>query len=75
MPFGLKIVLTLGGLVLLGVIFRIMLPHFSGWTFTGRHKMFLVPYNRLGFWVCLIAAFLASGAALVRLMISDLGLR
>jgi hypothetical protein len=75
MAFGLKMLLTVGSLVLVGVILRVMLPHFSGWTFTGRHKMFLVPYNRLGFWACIISAFLVSGAALVRLMLSDMGLR
>ncbi len=75
MAFGLKMLLTVGNLVLVGVILRVTLPHFSGWTFSGRREMFLVPYNRLAFWACIVAAFLTSGAVLVRLMLSDMGLR
>ncbi|MEJ2009361.1 MAG: hypothetical protein P8Z30_14605 [Acidobacteriota bacterium] len=67
--------LTVGGLLLLSVILRVALPHYSGVTFAGRYQTYLLPYNRVAFWACVAAAFIAAGITLFQMMLLDLGLR
>jgi len=49
------------------------LPDEAGIPFFGRQSTFVVPYSRVGFWTCLLAALTVSAMIVVRTMIADLG--
>jgi hypothetical protein len=57
------------------VIARILLPDESGIPFIGRQSMRVIPFSRVGFWTCLLAALTVSAMVVVRTMLVDLGLR
>ena len=63
-----------GGFILAAMA-RVFLPDENGLTFTGKHTTFLVPYNRIAFWTCLLAALTVSAMVVLRTMLVDLGLR
>jgi len=57
MAFGLKMLLTVGSLVLVGVILRVTLPHFSGWTFRAGAKCSSYHTTGLRFGLVLLQPF------------------
>ncbi|MGH9455109.1 MAG: hypothetical protein ACRD2O_14190 [Terriglobia bacterium] len=75
MHTGGKIVLTLCGLLAMGLVMRATLPHISGLVVMRKGQTFLLPFNRIAFWVCVIAGVVASGVVMIRAMLRDLGLR
>jgi hypothetical protein len=58
--------------ILLAVVVRALLPGEAGLTFTGVRSTLFVPYNRLGFWTCLLAALTVTGLVVIRAMLSDI---
>jgi len=63
-----------GGFVL-AVAVRAILPDESGLTFPGSQSTHFIPYSRVGFWTCLLAALTVSGMVVIRAMLVDFGLR
>jgi hypothetical protein len=57
----------------LAVAVRAVLPDQVGLTFTSLQSKILLPYSRIGFWVCLLAALTVSGMIVIRSMLVDLG--
>jgi hypothetical protein len=57
------------------VMARVFLPDESGIPFIGRHSTRVIPFSRVGFWTCLLAALTVSAMVVVRTMLVDLGLR
>ena len=72
---GLRIALVWAGGFVFAVIVRVVLPDESGIPFVGRQSSQLIPYSRVGFWTCLLAALTVSAMIVVRTMLVDLGLR
>jgi hypothetical protein len=56
---------------LLAVAVRALLPDQSGLTFTGKQATVFLPYARIGFWTCLLAALTVTGLVVWRAMYAD----
>jgi hypothetical protein len=63
-----------GGLIL-AVGVRAVLPEKSGLTFLKGDGALFVPYDRMGFWTCLLAAVTVTALVVIRAMLVDFGLR
>ncbi len=71
--FRIAIVWTAG--FLLAVAVNALLPDKLGITVYARDSALLVPFNRIGFWTCLLAAVTVTALVVIRAMMTDLGLR
>ncbi|MGC1462401.1 MAG: hypothetical protein WA802_09385 [Terracidiphilus sp.] len=73
LAFRIAIVWT-GGF-LLAVAVNALLPNKVGLTLTGSETTLMVPFNRIGFWTCLLAAVTVTALVVVRAMLTDIGWR
>jgi hypothetical protein len=73
LAFRIAIVWT-GGF-LLAVAVNVLLPDKVGLTLYGKQTALLVPFNRIGFWVCLLAALTVTALVVLRAMLADIGWR
>lgn len=71
LAFRIAVVWT-GGF-LLAVAVNAMFPDKAGITLYGKQTALLVPYNRIGFWTCLLAALTVTAFVVLRAMAADLG--
>ena len=60
---------------LLAVSVRALLPGEMGFTLYLRQTNLFVPYDRIGFWTCLLAAVTVTAMVVLRAMLVDIGLR
>ncbi len=67
-----RIALVWAGGFLLAVVVNAVLPDKIGVTLYGSANG-LIPYNRIGFWTCLLAAVTVTGLVILRAMAADLG--
>jgi len=70
-----RIALVWAGGFLLAVAVNALLPDKIGLTLYGRASALLVPFNRIGFWTCLLAAVTVTALVVFRAMAADLGWR
>lgn len=70
-----KIALVWAGGFVLAVTVRALLPDKTGIDLSGLGGELLVPYSRIGFWTCLLAAVTVTGLVVIRAMLVDFGLR
>ena len=73
LAFRIAIVWT-GGF-LLAVAVNALLPDKVGLTLYGGTNAHLIPFNRIGFWTCLLAAVTVTALVTLRAMAVDLGWR
>ena len=66
-----RIAFVWAGGFLLAVAVRALLPDQSGLTFTGKQATVFLPYARIGFWTCLLAALTVTGLVVWRAMYTD----
>jgi hypothetical protein len=66
-----RIAFVWAGGFLLAVAVRALLPDQSGLTFTGKQATVFLPYARIGFWTCLLAALTVTGLVVWRAMYAD----
>jgi hypothetical protein len=66
-----RIAFVWAGGFLLAVAVRAMLPDASGLTFSGKQTTVFIPYSRIGFWTCLLAALTVTGLVVCRAMLAD----
>jgi hypothetical protein len=66
-----RIAFVWAGGFLLAVLVRALLPDQSGLTFTGKQATVFLPYARIGFWTCLLAALTVTGLVVWRAMYAD----
>jgi len=66
-----RIAFVWAGGFLLAVAVRAMLPDGSGLTFAGKQATLFLPYSRIGFWTCLLAALTVTGLVVFRAMFAD----
>jgi hypothetical protein len=71
LAFRIAIVWVAG--ILVAVAVRALLPAAAGLTFTGSKTTLFVPYDRIGFWTCMLAALTVSGLVVIRAMLLDIG--
>ena len=70
-----RIAIVWAGGFLLAVAVRAMLPDQAGLTFPSGQGTLFIPYSRIGFWTCLLAAVTVTALVVIRAMLVDLGLR
>ena len=70
-----KVALVWAGGFVLAVVVRALLPDTSGVNFFASGGPVFVPYSRIGFWTCLLAAVTVTALVVVRAMLVDFGLR
>ncbi len=68
-----RIAFVWAGGFLLAVAVRALLPDQSGLTFAGKQAALFLPYSRIGFWTCLLAALTVTGLVVFRAMFADFG--
>jgi hypothetical protein len=71
--FRIAIVWTAG--FLLAVAVNALLPDKVGLTLTGPETTWRVPFNRIGFWTCLLAALTVTALVVLRVILADIGWR
>ena len=69
-----QIALVWAGGFVLAVAVRAILPDGIGINLPGEGEIF-VPYSRIGFWTCLLAAVTVTALVVIRAMLADFGLR
>lgn len=70
-----RIAIVWAGGFVFAVSVRAVLPEKLALTFTSPRSTFYLPYSRIGFWTCILAALTVSAMVVVRTMLVDLGLR
>jgi hypothetical protein len=70
-----RIALVWTGGFLLAVAMNAILPDKVGITLYGKENALLIPFNRIGFWTCLLAAVTVTALIVLRAMAADLGWR
>jgi hypothetical protein len=70
-----RIAIVWAGGFLLAAAVRAILPDQSGLTFPGSQATLFIPYNRIGFWTCLLAAVTVTALVVIRAMLADFGVR
>ena len=70
-----RIALVWAGGFVLAVTVRALLPDKVGISLYGSDPSLIVPYSRIGFWTCLLAALTVTGLVVIRAMLADFGLR
>ena len=73
LAFRIAIVWT-GGFLLAAAVNALM-PNKVGLTLYGKETALLVPFSRIGFWTCLLAAVTVTALVVVRAMLTDIGWR
>ena len=59
---------------LIAVAVRALLPDGMGFTIPRARGTFFLPYSRVGFWTCILAALTVTGMVVIRAMLVDIGL-
>jgi hypothetical protein len=70
-----RIALVWAGGFLFAVAVRTLLPDDLVFNFSGIRPDLHLPYSRIGFWVCMLAALTVTAMVVIRSMLVDLGLR
>jgi hypothetical protein len=73
LAFRIAIVWSAG--FLLAVAVRALLPEQVAVTLADGQPTLVLPFSRLGFWTCILAALTVTGMVVIRAMLADLGWR
>jgi hypothetical protein len=52
---------------------RALLPSEAGITLTGHEGTLFVPFSRIGFWTCMLAALTVTALVVIRAALADVG--
>jgi hypothetical protein len=58
---------------ILAVAVRALLPDQAGFTVAGSQTTLFLPFSRIGFWTCVLAALTVTALVVIRAMLLDLG--
>jgi hypothetical protein len=59
--------------MLIAVTVRALMPDQMGINLTGRESTLFIPFSRMGYWTCVLAALIVTGMVVFRAMIADVG--
>lgn len=65
------VMLSIGGLVGLGYVLRLLLPHSPVVSFDWGIREYYLPFNILAYWACVAAAVVAGTIQALRAMLRD----
>ena len=72
---ALRIAIVWAGGFVIAVAMRALLPDEAGFRLTDSQATRFIPYSRVAFWTCLLAALTVTALVVLRSMLVDLGLR
>lgn len=58
---------------LIAVAVQALLPDQAGINLAGKQSVLFIPFSRMGFWTCVLAALLVTAHVVGRAMLSDIG--
>jgi hypothetical protein len=58
---------------LIAVAVQAMLPDATGINLTGKQNSLFIPFSRMGFWTCVLAALIVTALVVGRAMLADIG--
>ena len=58
---------------LIAVAVEALLPDQAGINLAGKQSVLFIPFSRMGFWTCVLAALLVTALVVGRAMLSDIG--
>jgi hypothetical protein len=70
-----RIAIVWAGGILIAVAVHAILPDQVGLTLYGKQNTLFVPFSRIGFWTCIIAAVVVTVLVVFRAMLADIGWR
>jgi hypothetical protein len=70
-----RIAIVWAGGFILATAVRAVLPDQVGIHFASGQSHLLVPFSRMGFWTCLLAAVIVTALVVIRAMLADFGVR
>jgi hypothetical protein len=70
---GLRIAIVWAAGILMAVGVAAILPDKIGYTLTGRENTLFIPFSRVGFWTCVLGAFIVTGLIVFRAIRADIG--
>lgn len=59
--------------ILLAVAVHAALPDHLGITLYGKQTTLFIPFSRMGFWTCVLAALIVTALVFFRAMLADIG--
>ncbi len=68
-----RIAIVWAGGILIAVAVNAILPDQVGLTLYGKQSTLFVPFSRIGFWTCIIAAVVVTVLVVFRAMLADIG--
>ena len=68
-----RIAIVWAGGFILATVVRALLPDQAGFRFVSGQAHIFLPFSRLGFWTCLLAAVTVTALVVIRAMLADLG--
>jgi len=71
LSFRIAIVWAAGFLIAVAV--QALLPDRAGINLTGKEGALFIPFSRMGFWTCVMAALIVSALVVGRAMLADIG--
>jgi hypothetical protein len=75
LQLAIRIAIVWAGGFIFAVSIRAILPEKLGFNITTAQNTLFVPFDRVGFWTCVLAALTVTGLVVIRAMIADLGFR
>jgi hypothetical protein len=70
-----RITIVWAGGFILATGIRALLPDHVGLRLASSQSQILVPFSRMGFWTCLLAAVIVTALVVIRAMLADFGIR
>jgi len=70
---ALRIAIVWAGGMILAVAVGAILPDKSGFNVAGRQGAVFIPFSRVGFWTCILAALIVTGLVVFRAILADIG--
>jgi hypothetical protein len=69
-----RIALVWAGGFLIAAAVQAILPNGAGINLTGKDGSLFIPFSRMGFWTCVLAALIVTALVVGRAMLADIGL-
>jgi len=73
LQLALRIAIVWAGGFIFAVAIQAILPEKLGFNITTSQATLFVPFDRVGFWTCLLAALTVTGLVVIRAMLADFG--
>jgi hypothetical protein len=70
---ALRVAIVWAAGMILAVAVGAVLPDKAGINLTGRQGTLFIPFSRVGFWTCVLAALVVTGLVVFRAILADVG--